>query len=97
MPRMTEAEFTACMQTLNVGDRTREIAHGVLVKGRPQTEFVTEFGITKGAVSQAVRRVWEAHCNIALPEGLERVEAVLPAHRAFIVRQWAEQAKKSRK
>jgi len=33
----------------------------------------------------------------SVPEGYERVTAVLPEHQAFIVRKWAEEAKKKTK
>jgi hypothetical protein len=87
--RLTEAEFqTALLKIQNVGDQTKEIAHAVLVEGRPQTEFVNMLGLSKAAVSRAVTRVWEQH----LPQGYERVKAVLPAHQAFIVKKWAAEA-----
>ncbi len=87
--RLTEAEFQAALLKIqNVGDQTKEIAHGVLVEGRPQTEFVDMLGLSKAAVSRAVTRVWEQH----IPQGYERVKAVLPAHQAFIVKKWAAEA-----
>jgi len=66
----------------------QKIAHAVLVEGRPQTEFVDMLGLSKAAVSRAVTRVWEQH----IPQGYERVKAVLPAHQAFIVKKWAAEA-----
>ena len=87
--RLTEAEFQAALLKIQtVGDQTKEIAHGVLVEGRPQTEFVNMLGLSKAAVSRAVTRVWEQH----IPQGYERVKAVLPAHQAFIVKKWAAEA-----
>lgn len=91
--RLTEAQFQAAIKGLDVGKQTLDIAHGVLVEGKPQAEFVTLLGVTKGAVWQAVKRVWDAHKG-QTPEGFERVTAVLPEHQAFIVKKWAEDAKK---
>ena len=86
--RLSEAQFQQCIQGLEVGLQTLEIAHGVLVGGQTQSSFVQALGLSKGAVSQAVQRVWRAH----LPPGFERVSAVLPQHQAFIVKKWAQDA-----
>lgn len=87
--RLSEAQFQRCIEGLEVGAQTLEIAHGVLVRGLAQAFFVQTLGLSKGAVSQAVQRIWRAH----IPDGYERVSAVLPQHQAFIVKQWAEHAK----
>ncbi|MCC3262188.1 transcriptional regulator KorA, partial [Paenibacillus polymyxa] len=58
--RLTEAQFQTAIKGLEIGQQTLDIARGVLVDGRPQAEFVTSLGLTKGAVSQAVSRVWAA-------------------------------------
>lgn len=91
--RLSEAQFQEAIKGLGVGQQTIDIAHGVLVEGRTQASFVAALGVTKGAVSQAVNRVWAATKG-NLPEGFERVAAVLPEHQAFIVKKWAEDAKK---
>lgn len=91
--RLTEAQFLAAIKDLKIGQRTIDIARGVLVEGRPQAEFVTSLGLSKGAVSQAVSRVWGATKG-NLPEGFEQVAAVLPEYQAFIVKKWAENAKR---
>lgn len=86
--QLSEAQFQECVQGLDLGAQTLDIAHGVLVGGQTQASFVQALGLSKGAVSQAVQRVWRAH----LPPGFERVSAVLPQHQAFIVKKWAEDA-----
>jgi len=91
--RLTEAQFQTAVKGLEVKQQTIDIARGVLVDGRPQAEFVILLGLTKGAVSQAVGRVWSA-ASKQLPEGFERVTAVLPEHQAFIVKKWGENAHK---
>jgi hypothetical protein len=93
--RLTEVQFLKAIKGLEIGKQTREIARGVLVEGKKQSEYVTALGVTKGAVWQAVERVWEAHLTKALPEGFERVTAVLPEHQAFIVKKWAEAARRT--
>jgi hypothetical protein len=90
--RLTEPQFQACIKGLEVGQQTKEIARGVLVLGHPQTTYVKSLGMTKGAVSQAVARVWNAFMCKNLPTGYERVSVVLPEHQAFIVNKWAKDA-----
>ena len=94
--RLSEAQFQACIQGLAVGRQTIEIAHGVLVLGKPQASFARSLGLSKGAVSQAVQRVRAAFAVKNLPPGYERVCAVLPAHQAFIVKKWAQDAARKR-
>lgn len=91
---LSEQEFDAVVARLDVGDQTISIARGVLVQGLPQAHFVTAFGLTKGAVSQAVNRVWSA-AETNLPKGFERVEAVLPERQAATVRKWDAAARKA--
>jgi hypothetical protein len=85
--QLSEAQFKKIVSTLNVGEQTIEIARGVLVNGVPQSHFVAALGLTKGAVSQAVSRVWDA-ADATLPRGYERIEAVLPRRLASTVRKW---------
>lgn len=94
--RLTEAQFLAAIEGLEIGPQTVEIARGVLVNGKPQTEYMTALGLSRGAVSQAVSRVWTAFQQKP-PAGFERVTALLPEHQAFIVKKWAEDAKNKRR
>jgi len=96
--RLTESQFQQAIQGLDVGAQTIEIARGVLVDGKSQSDFVAELRLSKGAVSQAVKRVWTAAeaQGAEPPQGYERVTAVLPEHQAFIVRKWAKEAKAKR-
>lgn len=91
---LTEKQFLEAIKGLEVGAQTLEVARGVLVEGIPQATFVKSLGLTRGAISQAVNRVWAAHESKNLPKGYERVSAVLPEHQAFIVKKWDEAAKK---
>lgn len=92
--RLSEKQFQAIIKGLEIGQQTIDIAYGVLVEGKPQAAFVESLGLSKGAVSQAVNRVWATFKEKDLPEGFERVTAVLPQYQAYIVRQWAEKAQK---
>ncbi|HPL30973.1 MAG TPA: transcriptional regulator KorA [Anaerolineae bacterium] len=94
--RLTDAEFHEAIKGLDVGSQTLEIARGVLINGTPQKEFAASLGLSKGAISQAVNRVWAAHEEKSLPDGYVLVSAVLPEYRAFIVKKWAEDATKKR-
>lgn len=95
--RLTEEEFKRALLLVRVGKQTQEIAHGVLVEGRPQTEFVRATGLTKGAVSQAVNRVYEAALKArkssGVPPGYKILNNVLlPEAQAYQVEVWAKQA-----
>ena len=94
--RLTEPEFHEAIKGLDVGSQTLEIVRGVLIDGKPQKEFAAALGLSRGAISQAVNRVWAAHGDSNLPEGYVRVSAILPEHRAFIVKKWVEDARKKR-
>lgn len=91
--RLSKQEFMNVTKNLNVGQQTLDIAYGVLVQGQPQKYFVETLNVSRGAVSQAVNRVWEAYKQL-VPEGFVRVNVVLPERQAFIVRRWADEAKR---
>lgn len=96
--RLSEDQYQRAISGLNVSARTLDIAHGVLVKGMSQVQYAKSLGVTKGAVSQAVMRVWRRHLEEAdVDEQEERVTAVLPKRQAFIVKQWQEQHRRSQK
>ena len=93
--RLTEDQFQVAIKDLEIGQQTIVIARGVLVDGVSQSEFVVSLRLSRGAVSQAVNRVWAAHKAKNLPHGYEHVSVVLPAHQAFIVKKWAMAKKKT--
>lgn len=93
--RLTPEQFRLAVQELNVGAKTLYIAEEVLVHGRTQIELHAELKLTKGAVSQAVDRVWQAAQHL-LPEGLQRITVTLPLHQVRIVRQWEKKAMEKR-
>ena len=92
--RLTLEQFQEAIKGLEVGERTLEIARAVLVEGMSQAKFAADLHISKGAISQSVNRVWAAHEAKSLPEGYERVSAILPKHQAFQVKKWAMEAQR---
>ncbi|MDD5112914.1 MAG: TrfB-related DNA-binding protein [Methylobacter sp.] len=94
--QLSEAQYQDCIKGLKVGNQTLEIAHGVLVEGKRQIVFVRKLGLSTGAVSQAVNRVWAAHKLKSLPKGYRLVSAVLPEYQVYIVEKWAQIAAKNR-
>jgi hypothetical protein len=96
MKRMTREQFLQATSSLTMGESTLEIAEGVLVNGKSQSDYVTAKQITPGAVSQIVSRVWKRHLKLVnIPDKFVEVTAVLPEHLAFIVKQWEKEAQRS--
>jgi len=85
--RLSLEQFEQIVSRLQLNTQTVEIAKRVLVEGDPQSALVTATGLTKGAISQAVNRVWSEFEN--REKGAERLTVVLPEHQAYIVKQWA--------
>lgn len=94
--QMTAEQFDQVVKAIEMGDKQREIAKAALVDGVPQTQLASQHGLTKGAVSQTVARVWAEFEKGSLPAGFERISAILPEHQAFIVKRWAEEADRKR-
>lgn len=97
--RLTLSQFENAIQSLSVGQRTIDIAKAVLVDGLRQRDQAANYGITGGAVSQIVKKVWDAAQDAAqdakIPAGYEEITVVLPEQRAFLVKKWASEAEKS--
>jgi hypothetical protein len=91
--RLTEEQFQKTVDDLNISDQTKEIAFGVLVKDKSQVSYVNTLGLSKGAVWQAVKRVWDHFEKNNTPEGYEKVCVILPEHQAYIVKNWAKKTK----
>ena len=95
---MTRDQFIHATRSLTMGESTLEIAEGVLVDGKSQSDFARAKQITRGAVSQIVSRVWKIHLKeLNIPDKFVEVTAVLPEHQAFIVKQWEKAAQRSDK
>ncbi|MDP5168571.1 TrfB-related DNA-binding protein [Pseudomonas syringae] len=90
---MTAAQFEQVTKNLDMSERTKLIAFGVLVEGRTQAEFVEKLNVTPGAISQIIARVWKPfERQKAVPVGFQRVNVILPEHQAFIVKKWSRAA-----
>lgn len=87
--KLTPEEFEEAIKELNLEDRSIKIARMVLVDGLTQSDVHKEMKLTRGAVSQTIKKVVSAHK--ILKQGGEFVSVVLPKHQAFIVRGWAKQ------
>jgi hypothetical protein len=95
MKRMTRDQFLQATSRLTMGENTLEIAQGVLVDGKSQSDYARLKQITRGAVSQIVTRVWKVHEKVInLPDKFVEVTAILPEHQAFIVKQWEKEAQR---
>ena len=89
LKRLTEDQFRIAVEGVSIKQKTHDIARAVLVEGRRQSEVATQYRLTKGAISQAVTKVWKAS---QVPPGYERVSVVLSKYQAFLVKQWAATA-----
>jgi len=93
---MAVEEFEAAVKRLRISDRGVEMARRVLVGGEQQGAVAAHYGITIGAVTHQVSRVWRAHVEgLEIPPGHERVSAVLPADKAEIVRHWERDSRRN--
>lgn len=86
---LTKEQFNIAINNININDKTKYIAYQVLVEGVKQIDLVNRLNLTKGNISQAVNKVFNAYNNSdEVPAGYERVTVVLPEHKAFIVKKW---------
>jgi DNA-binding NarL/FixJ family response regulator len=86
---MTEEAFAQATQSLDISERSMDIARRVLVTGERQKDVAKACGLTPQTVSDHVQRVWQAHCaTIDLPPGTRRITVVLSEDKANIVLAW---------
>lgn len=88
--RLSPDEFARAIDGLSIAERPAAMARAVMVDGQSQADCARIMGVSRNAVHLAVNRIWEAHQ--AVPDGFERVTAVLPKHEASVVRSWHERA-----
>ncbi len=94
LKQLTLAQFERAIQSLTVGQQVVDITKAVLVNGERQLDQAEAYGLTRGAVSQAVNRVWLAAEELKeLPDGYEKITVILPEHRAFLVKKWASETR----
>lgn len=91
---LTKEQFDIAVNNININEKTKYIAYEVLVNGVKQIDLVNRLNLTKGNISQAVNKVFNAYNNNDnVPTGYERVTVVLPVHKAFIVKKWEKNRK----
>jgi hypothetical protein len=88
--RLSAIAFDRASARLNIAPRPLAMARSVLVDGEAQAAVAKREGVSRNAVCLAVNRIWDASSEV--PEGFERVTAILPKHKAFLVRQWQREA-----
>lgn len=93
--RLKADEFKAATERLTISARSEQMARRVLVEGDLQATVANEYGVTVGAVSHQIRRIWQAHCEMQeVPPGHERITAVIPTEKAEIVRTWERESRR---
>lgn len=94
---MEAGVFDETIQRLNISERATQMGRLVLVDQKTQSEVAKEYGVTIGAVSHQVTRIWRTYVDsLELPAGHERITAVLPAEKAEIVRTWERDSRRTR-
>lgn len=75
--RLTSQQFEQAARTTTLRPHTLEMAREVIVCGQSQSKVAKIYGVSKSAVSQVVKQVWDAHSppgfvvvSIPLPESL---------------------------
>ena len=93
--KLTAEAFQKAVSQLSINETNQAIAKAVLVDGLAQSAMAAKHGITKGAVSQTVNRVWQI---AQLQRGkLVQVTALLPEAQAQTVKKWEQEALLSKK
>nr|AAX19279.1 KorA-like protein [Sinorhizobium meliloti] len=94
---MTKRDFEAAVKRLQISERGIDMARRVLVGGEAQSLVATDYGVTLGAVTHQVSRVWRTYVDaLEVPPDHERVSAVLPKDKAEIVRTWERDSRRNR-
>ncbi|HDT5890083.1 TrfB-related DNA-binding protein [Aeromonas dhakensis] len=71
---MTEEQFYQAAQRTTLRPHTIAMAHDVVVRGMTQALVAKNYSVSKGAVSQVVKRIWDAHT----PPGFIFIAVSLP-------------------
>ena len=71
---MTEEQFYQEAQRTTLRPHTIAMAHDVVVRGMTQALVAKNYSVSKGAVSQVVKRIWDAHT----PPGFTFIAVSLP-------------------
>lgn len=90
---LTEEQFLIAVKNLNITEKTKFIAYQVLVKGVKQIDLANKLNLSKGNISHAVNKVFNAYSKSNIPLGYKEITVILPDHQVFIVEQWAKKIK----
>lgn len=93
--RLTPQEFEALSPYLDrLGANNVVGARAIMVDGRKQAEVAREMGVSKGAISAVVCRIWESHLEHgSRPKGWVSLNVTLPPDLADVVVDMARKAR----
>jgi len=91
---LSKRAFGLALKRTTLGERAARMASAVLVNGTSPTEVAKQHNVTRSAVSQHVRTIWNAHIEASeLPENFRRITVILPEDKAQIVLSWERDEK----
>lgn len=79
---LTDFEFQATVKETRTQGKIKSAAYQVLVMGRKSAHVAKDFGITRQAVSTAVKKIKELYQSQQTPEGCRLVKVWLPYEQA---------------
>ncbi|HAT3423536.1 TPA: hypothetical protein RUY97_002887 [Aeromonas dhakensis] len=71
---MTDEQFYQAAQRTTLRPHTIAMARDVIVRGMTQSQVAKNYSVSKGAVSQVVKQIWDAH----IPPGFTFVAVSVP-------------------
>ena len=71
---MTDEQFYQAAQRTTLRPHTIAMARDVIVSGMTQSQVAKNYSVSKGAVSQVVKQIWDAH----IPPGFTFIAVSLP-------------------
>jgi len=86
--RLTNQQFEQAARTTTLRPHTLEMAREVIVCGQSQSKVAKIYGVSKSAVSQVVKQVWDAYA----PPGFVVISITLPEPLIPLVEQLSEYA-----
>lgn len=71
---MTDEQFYQAAQRTTLRPHTIAMARDVIVRGMTQSQVAKNYSVSKGAVSQVVKQIWDAH----IPPGFTFITVSVP-------------------
>ncbi len=71
---MTDEQFYQAAQRTTLRPHTIAMARDVIVRGMTQAQVAKNYSVSKGAVSQVVKQIWDAH----IPPGFTFIAVSVP-------------------